>query len=42
MALSELRDNLKADDGSQAIGLNVEYHSQEDIKSYIANYGTNY
>lgn len=42
MALSELRDNLKADNGSQAIGLNVEYHSQEDIKSYIANYGTNY
>lgn len=42
MALSEFRDNLKADDGSQAIGLNVEYHSQEDIKNYITNYGTNY
>lgn len=40
ISILELKDDIKADNGTGTIGLSVEYHSPEDIRNYIANYGT--
>ena len=40
ISILELKDDIKADNGTGTIGLSVEYHSPEDIRNYIAKYGT--
>ncbi|ESL02820.1 SCP-like protein [Catonella morbi ATCC 51271] len=40
ISILELKDDIKADNGTGTIGLSVDYRSPEDIRNYIANYGT--